>query len=274
MRSILLHVEDEQSLDTRMQTALSLARRSSGHVTCIHATPVEAYVAFDSFGGVFVMEQVMEALGEQEAAVQARVEAQFGKEDVSWDYRKSTGSIPQVLLSYAALADVIVTGRSQHGEKGRRAALGKLGDIVMKSPVPVVIPGQERADFDPSGRVIVAWNDSYEAANAVRAALPLLKYASSVDVIRVEEPAKQNDGLFPSTRLLEYLSRHDVHANLVVENIEPEFIAGALVAAALDGGASHIVLGGYGHSRISEYVFGGVTRAMLESSPVNLVIAH
>lgn len=273
MRSILLHVEDDSSLEARMETALSLARATSGHVTCLHATPIEAYVAFDTFGGVFVMEKVLEALGEQEAAVQARVEAKFRKEDVSWDYRKSTGAVTQVLLSYGALSDVIVTGRTHRDGKSDRMSLGQLGDVIMKSRVPVLIPTDGGADFDPSGKAVIGWNDSYEAANAVRTALPLLKYASSVEVFRVEEPAKQQDGLFPSTRLLEYLSRHDIHADLKIEP-EVDFVAAALLAAALDGGASYLVLGGYGHSRISEYVFGGVTRAMIEASPVNLVIAH
>lgn len=274
MRSILLHVENDASLGPRMQTALSLARATGGHVTCVHATPIEAYVAFDTFGGVFVMEKVMEALGEQEAVLQAEVETTFRKEDVSWDFRKSTGSIVQVLLSYSALADVIVTGRTLHDGKSNRAALGRLGDIVMKSRVPVVIPSESGADFNPSGKAVIAWNDSYEAANAVRAAVPLLKLASAVDVFRIEEAAKQVDSLFPSTRLLEYLSRHGIHANLKVESIDRAFVGEALVAAAFDGGASHLVLGGYGHSRISEYVFGGVTRAVLESCPVNLVMAH
>jgi nucleotide-binding universal stress UspA family protein len=274
MRSILLHVDDDPSLEARLQTALSLARTTNGHITCVHATPVDAYVAFDSFGGVFVMEKVMEALGEQEAAVQARVEATLRAEDVGWDYRQSTGSVTHVLLSYAALADVIVTGRSERAGVPDRAILGPLGDIVMKSRVPVLIPGRDGPAFDPCGKAVIAWNESYEAANAVRGALPLLKHAASVDVIRIEEPAASRDKLFPSTRLLEYLSRHDVHAELVIETIESQFVGEALASLALDGGASYMVLGGYGHSRISEYIFGGVTRALLKSSPVSLVIAH
>ena len=274
MRSILLHVEDDASLDARMQTALSLARTTSGHITCVHATPIEAFVAFDSFGGVFVMEKVIEALDEQEASMQARVEERFQMEDVSWDYRKSTGSIPHVLLSHAALVDVIVSGRTRTGGKGDRAALGRLGDMVIKSRIPVLIPGHEGADFDPVGKAVIAWNASYEAANAVRASLPLLKYAASVEVFRIGEPNRQRDDQFPSTRLLEYLSRHDIHADLKEESAEQEFVAEALVGMAVDSGASHMVLGGYGHSRIGEYIFGGVTRSMLGSSPVNLVIAH
>jgi nucleotide-binding universal stress UspA family protein len=177
------------------------------------------------------------------------------------------------LLSYGALADVIITGRIHRGGKGDRVALGQLGDVIMKSRVPVLIPTEAAAAFDPSGAAIIGWNDSYEAANAVRTALPLLQYASSVDVIRIEEPAKQDDGLFPSTRLLEYLSRHDIHADLTVEH-GVDMVCETLLAAALARGAAYLVLGGYGHSRISEYIFGGVTRALLESSPVNLVIAH
>ena len=273
MRTILLHVEDDASLDARMQSALSLARATSGHVTCVYATPVDAYLAFDSFGGVFVMERIMEAIGEQEAAVKARVEAKMGSEDVSWDYCQATGTIPQVLLSYGALADIIVAGRKQDGSTVRGARLGQLGNIVMKSRVPVLIPG-DGAQFDPAGKAVIAWNDSYEAANAVRSSLALLKMASSVEVLRFDEPDKQADERFPSTRLLEYLSRHDIHAELKVDNIESDFVGAALVAEAVDTGASHLVLGGYGHSRISEYLFGGVTRAMLESSPVNVVIAH
>ena len=271
MRSILLHVEDGASLDARLQAALSLAHATNGHVTCLHATPIEAYTAFDSFGGVFVMESIIEALDEQEASVQARVEDFLRKEDVSWEYCKSTGSIPHTILSYAALADVVVTGRSVHAGQDARVAIGPLGDLVLKSRSPVLIPGLDGPSFDPLGKAMIAWNGSYEAANAVRGALPLLKLAASVEVVRVEE---EEDTLFPSTRLLEYLSRHDIHAELRIETIEREYIVAALVGCAQETAASHIVLGGYGHSRIGEYVFGGVTRSMLASSQVNLVMAH
>jgi nucleotide-binding universal stress UspA family protein len=274
VRTILLHVEDDASLDAPMQAALSLARATGGHVTCLHATPVEAYVAFDSFGGVFVMERVLEALAEREASLRERVEERFHNADVNWDFRQTTGSIPHALLSHAALADIIVCGRSGQGDKGRRASLGRLGDIIMKSRVPVLVPGTDGIAFDPFGKAVIGWNDSYEAANAVRAALPLLKCAGSVDVIRIEEPARERSDAFPSTRLLEYLSRHDIHAELTVDNAEAEYVGGALCAAAMDGEASYLVIGGYGHSRISEYLFGGVTRAILESSPANVVIAH
>jgi nucleotide-binding universal stress UspA family protein len=228
-------------------------------------------VAFDSFGGVFVMQDVIEALDDQAATLQSRVRERLGKEDVSWEYIKSNGSIPQAIIAYAALADVVVMGRTPSGEKPDRSALGRLGDLVLKSRSPILIPGADGADFNPLGKAMIAWNGSYEAANAVRGALSLLKLAARVELVRVEE---KEDTLFPSTRLLEYLSRHDIHADLRMETIEKDFVAETLIARALHTDASHIILGGYGHTRIGEYIFGGVTRSMLASSPVNLVIAH
>jgi nucleotide-binding universal stress UspA family protein len=271
MRSILLHAENDASLDSRVQAALSLARATNGHVTCLHVTPLEAYMTFDSFGGVFVLESVIEALAVQESTLKARVEDQFRNEDVSWEYQKSTGSIPHTIMSYAALADVVVTGRSEQDGKRVPSATGRLGNLLVESRTPLLIPGLDGPSFDPLGKAMIAWNGCYEAANAVRGALGLLQLAESVEVVRVEE---EDSPSFPSTRLLEYLSRHDVHAELRVEPMEREYVAAAIVACAEESGTSHIVLGGYGHSRIGEYVYGGVTRSLLTSSPINLVMAH
>jgi nucleotide-binding universal stress UspA family protein len=119
--------------------------------------------------------------------------------------------------------------------------------------------------------MIVAWNGSYEAANAVRAALSLLKLASKVEVVRVEEEAEK---LFPETELLEYLSRHGVHAELRLEETQDEYVPAALLSCAKQVGATAIIMGGYSHSRIGEFIFGGVTRTLLAEAPVTLFVAR
>jgi nucleotide-binding universal stress UspA family protein len=166
----------------------------------------------------------------------------------------------------------VIAGRPPAPPDTRGDSPGWLGDLVMKSRTPVLVPGDDLPPFDPLGKAVIGWNGSYEAANAVRGTLPLLKLASSVDLIQVEE--EEDKSLFPSTRVLEYLSRHDVHANLKIQAGRPRLAGDALVQCAADCGASFIVMGGYGHSRISEYIFGGVTRTMLTSCPAHLLIAH
>ena len=88
IKTILLHILDDEFHDQRIDTALTLARAASAHVSCLHVTPIEAYVAFENFGGVFVMQDVMRKLDEGNADLEFRVKKRFKREDVSWDYEE------------------------------------------------------------------------------------------------------------------------------------------------------------------------------------------
>lgn len=271
MKSILLHVQDDDSLDNRLQTALSLARATNGHLRCLHVTPVEAYAAMDTFGGVFVMQDVLKNIEQHESELRQRLEGQLSKEDVSWDYLQTTGNLENIIVAQAALADVIVVGRDVSSAHQVTSPVHLIGDLLHRSRTPLLVPPQTGKALDPNGTMIVAWNGSYEAANAVRAALGLLKLASRVEAVRVEEKA---EAMFPATELLEYLSRHDVHAELRLEETVDEHVPAALLSCAEQVGATALIMGGYSHSRIGEFVFGGVTRTLLAEAPVTLFIAR
>lgn len=274
MKTILLHVQDEHSAGAPLEAALSLARTCGAHLSCVQVTPIEAYVAFDSLGGVFVMSDVLSAIATREDELQQRFNARLEHEDVSWDYAHVTGHVANAIISHAALADVIVTGRGSSEERNQyQAGLALLGDLVHRSRTPLLIPGDRQASYDATGPALIAWDGSYEAANAVRAGLSLLRCASDVRVVTVDEESNKPDA-FPSTRLLEYLSRHGVHAELRCTSIDRDLVASALLGEAEEFGAATIVLGGYSHSRIGEYLFGGVTRTLLSASPVALLTTH
>lgn len=275
VRNILLHVQDDRSLGQRFEAALTLARACGAHLQCVHITPIEAYVAFDAFGGVFVMNDVIQALDEEEARIRAKVEEELRLEDVSWDYTQVTGSIATQIVRYGALSDLIVTGREAHDSNVLRSNSGLLGEILDRSRTPLFVPAANGTTVDVLGTALIAWDGSYEAANAVRGSLALLKLARDVRVIELSEEAKNPQ--FPNVRLLEYLSRHGIHAELQLETPEGssgEAIAAALVAHAKKANAGYIVMGGYNHSRIGEYFFGGVTRTLLGECELPLVIAH
>lgn len=274
IKTILMHVQNDASLDSRLQNALSLARSFEAHLCCLHVTPIQAYVAFDSFGGVFVMKDVIESLEEEESKLRARIEDKLSNEGVSWDYEQVTGDVIRQVANRAALADLVIAGRSAHRSDFVGAGISALGDLLYRSRTPIFIPAEGGEPCDPTGPALVAWDGSYEAANAVRSALGMLASASAVHVVQVEE---EKEASFPGTRLLEYLSRHGIHAELMIESeakLDHDLIPDMLVARAMSVNASYLVMGGYNHSRLGEYVFGGVTRSMLTSSPVPLVIAH
>lgn len=274
IKSILVHVQDEASLGERLENALSLARACSSHLTLLQATPIEAYVAFDGFGGVFVMNDVIMAIDQSVMELRARAESRLLGEDVSWNFEQVTGNVESQVVGRAALCDLIVTGRTPSRTDFAGPAIGVLGNLLARSRTPLFIPSEGGNPCDPSGAAVIAWDGSYEAANAVRSSLGLLKISSDVRVLRVEEKEER----FPSTRLLEYLSRHGIHAELSIETAGPDtddpyIVSGILMERAreLNG---YLVMGGYNHSRLGEYIFGGVTRTLLSGSIVPLVIAR
>lgn len=275
VKTILLHIQHDDKLDQRLETALSLARACDAHLSCLHVTPIEAYVAFDSFGGIFVMNDVIKALDDEELKLRLRVEEKLRAEGAAWDYFQVTGNVPTQIIRHAALTDMLIVGREPHRSDFVGPAIGLLGDLLHRSRTPLFVPGNEGGAVDPAGTVMIAWDASHEAANAVKASVGLLKLASDVRVVQVKERDKEE--VFPGTRLLEYLSRHGIHADLQTVRpvgAEGEAIAGILLDHAAATGAGYIVMGGYNHSRVGEYLFGGVTRALLADCPMHLLIAH
>ena len=79
MKSVLLHVQDDEGLEARLQAALAIARASGGHLTCIHVTSMSAFVGIETFGGAYVSTELMNRLEEHETAMQARIECAYGK---------------------------------------------------------------------------------------------------------------------------------------------------------------------------------------------------
>ena len=273
IKTILVHVQDSKSATERVDAALAIARATSAHVTCLHVNAIEAYVAFDGFGGVFIMNDVIKAIDDETMRLRGELEEEFRREDVSWDYVQKTGHVASEIMAHGALADLIVTGREPRKNEVGVPTISLLGDLLQGSRTPLFIPGTGVPD--PTGPALIAWNGSFEAANAVRASLGLLKLASSVTVLHITGAPRRHDE-FPGTRLLEYLSRQGIHAELLVETLkgaDDEVVSASILSHARRLGA-YVVMGGYGHSRVREYLFGGVTRTMLSAADAPVVLAR
>jgi len=271
VKSIIFHVTDDGGLEQRLEAALSLARACSAHLECLHVTPIQAYVIPDTFGGVFTSGELMRALEADAAKLRERMERRLAVEDVTWSYREITGDVAGRIVAHAALSDLVVLGRARQEFDLGVPNIGFLGDLMSNSRTPLLILGDSAEAFNPNGPALVAWNGSYEAANALRASLGLLRLASEVQLIAFDE---DKPGYFPGTRPLEYLSRHGIHAELRTGPGGKGDVAAALVTYAVENGMSFIVMGGYSHSRAGEYLFGGVTRDLLKSCPVALVMTR
>lgn len=266
MRSILLYVHDDDSLESRLQVALDLAREFDGHVTCLQAVPHEVVIPGDYYGA-FVAD-MMPVLKEQADALRAKLEARLAAEDVRWDWIEEVGLIDSRLLQYASLNDVVVLGA---GEGAARLA----GELVIHARVPIMVVPEGHKALDVDAPVLAAWNGSPEASRAVRAAMPILRRAGKVTLATVaEKGGRANRHDLPPLRAAEYLSRHGVLSEIVELPASAEGPAHALTQAARARDCGCIVMGAYGHSRLLESVFGGVTHDMLKAPALPILLAH
>lgn len=270
-KSVVLHVQDDPGLEGRLQAALGIVRASGGHLSCVQATPMPPFAGYTDYGSATVLTNLMQEIGERDAALRERIEARLSKEDVAWSYEQQAWDNTVTLIQAGALADLIVLGRFEHSRVITRKSLALFGDLLATSRTPLLIYPDEAADFDPFGTAVVAWNSSLEAAAALKAALPLLLQAASVHVVTVDEPGNLD---FPPLDVAEYLSRHGIHAEMIDEHAGTLSIADRLIATAASLGASYLVAGGYGHSRAREYLFGGVTRSLLQECSLALIISR
>jgi nucleotide-binding universal stress UspA family protein len=270
MKSVLLYVNDDSGLDARYQAALDLSRALEGHLHCLRPNPYQPQIAFDGVTGMSIMYDISKYANEIDMQLKAEIEKRLAGEDVPWDYQEANAEAARGLSRNSALTDLIVLS-SCSGVKDNTLPLGILGDVIFNTNVPVVVQPDSVKKFEAAGPVVVAWNGSFESGNALRAAVPLLKLASDVHIVVVEED-KDHD--LPPLDASEYLSRHGIKSKIHDLAADKSSVQAVLLSTVDTLKASYMVMGAYGHSRAREFLFGGVTRSLFRDCPVPLVVTH
>jgi len=122
-------------------------------------------------------------------------------------------------------------------------------------------------------RVMVCWDGSRSAARAIADAMPLLERAGLIEVVIIaNEPDKEDE--IPGADMGQHLARHGLKVDIHRMPIGDIDVADALLSHAADSSTDFIVMGGYGHSRLREFVLGGVTRLMLRSMTAPVLMSH
>jgi nucleotide-binding universal stress UspA family protein len=267
MRSILLPVNDEEGFESRLQAALDLGRASGGHISFLHGIPVSDYVALDPFGGSYYIAEQREAALDEAERKRTMLKEAMHNEDVPWDFLSADGGPDDVLVAQSRLADVAVLSEPAGDHDGDLAS--SVTYFVMTAQCPVLAVPQTSKALNCAGKAVIAWNGSVPAANAMRAAIPMLRMASSVDVVTIgEDPAH-----FPATTAGAYLSRHGITAELIQQERQDK-VADEMHDLLLDRGADYMVMGAFGTSRFREVLFGGVSRHFIQRSPVPVLMTH
>lgn len=270
LKTILLHVFEDSGLESRLQVALDIARGNEGHLTCVQPTTQFAPMSFGPLGGDFVTGINFEDMDAAERAHRETIEKRLKEEDVSWDWQTGLGDPATLLTERSRLADLVVLSQSYGKRNAGDEPLPIAGDVAVHAHCAVLVVPAENMSFDCQAPIVVAWNGSAEAAKAVRLALPMLKITNEVHIVTVGD----DNSDFPHTAASTFLARHGVSTVLHELKGKGSEASDIIADFAVEQSASALVMGAYGHSRLRETLFGGVTKHLLDDSRIPLLMGH
>ena len=269
--TLLVNLEPGRPNTAILQVASSLAERLGATVIGVAA---QQPMQLDLSGTCYVSPDLInEELAETDrgmSAAEAEFRGAFHGAEVEWRSSMSYASPADYIVNQARHADLLITSMKLHEPTDPTRAAA--GDLVMQCGRPVLIVPQ--APATPSlDHVMVAWKDTREARRAALDALPLLKRATHVTVVEItadEDMAVAQERLADISR---WLAGHGITAE-VIASVSTGDDAAQLESLARSSGANLIVAGAYGHSRLREWAFGGVTRTLLQRGDRCAMLSH
>lgn len=275
-KNFLVHLDDSPACAGRLAVAIDLARTYEAHLTGL-------YVAVDPVlpGGVQgeVPVQFLAALEEQTEERARAVMAQFAeamtKNGLPADGRTARGpatQIPEIVGLHARYADLAVLGQSepdQNGDIGSHLP----ENVILASGRPALVVPYIGAGKRLGQRVLVAWDAGRESARAVNDALPFLKRADKVAVLVINSQ-NGDHGPEPGADIALHLARHGVRAEAQHLTAGDLSVANALLSRLVDLDIDLLVMGAYGHSRLREWILGGVTHEVFRQMTVPVLMSH
>lgn len=267
--TMMVHADVDLKSDARLRLAVQLADRFTSTLVGISACILPPYPAE---GAYFITREFVEQERQDIRAALERTEvsfwaaagekgAKFGR--LEW---RSAIDVPETfVISEARSADLVIVGRAPSQVDISRCL--DPGGVVLRAgrPTLVVPPG---IDTLKAERIVVGWKDGREARRALQDSLPLLHEAKSVAIVEVCDDSTEALAQQHVEDVARYLTRHRISVGSATAGVAKHGIADHLIDVARVEGADLIVTGAYGHSRLGEWIFGGVTRELLASSPL------
>jgi len=274
-RTLLVHVDDDESSAQRVDYAIRLAQTCDAELVGIYLvrgtdmTPSAAAMMSSD-----LVARRLGAFGEAQHGAEQRFRgaaAARGLDAVDW--RAPAGPPLEAAIAHGRCTDLFVLGQHDPSATGFGEAL--ISNVLLSSGRPTLVVPRIGAPATIGQRVLVAWDAGREAARAIGDALPLLSRAQRVDVLAIDHDREPEvDDRLADARLHAWLRRHGIAADVARQEAGDTGIGEWLLSRAADLGSDLIVMGGYGHARVRELVLGGATRTILRSLTVPVFMTH
>lgn len=284
IKTILASLTGFESDRTVLDAAVAAARIDGAHIDCLH-TRIDVSQTADFIGAAAshrdVLLDLTRKLAEEERGRSEHARAAFqdavkrhalpvadkAENGVSASWTELV-TLQNETLHRARLHDLTVMGRDPELSSER------IHNVLMQSGRPLLL-APSRPVTAIGQTVALAWKEGPGAARAVTAAMPLLAKAGQVVLLSVPEGGMTDDiGRASADALAGQLRRHGIKADIRLKSAQSLSVSETLLEMAYACGADLLAMGAYGHSRMREFVFGGVTRDLLKDSALPLFLFH
>jgi nucleotide-binding universal stress UspA family protein len=277
LKNLLVHVDDSKACAARVQAAIDLAIAHEAHLSGVYVIGDPSPATFA--GGYFppeTLEMLQHQMRERADAALARFTDAAKRNQISFETRTDRvlyAAMAEALATHARYADVVILGQGDPDAPEAPRDLPEAVTLASGRPslvIPYIGPAATLGR-----RVTVAWDASREAARAVNDALPILERAEAVGIVTVNPSETPfGHGEQPGADIALHLARHGIKVE--VQRIEARDIdvPNIILSHIADQSSDLLVMGAYGHSRLREFVLGGVTRTILHDMTVPVLMAH
>ncbi len=261
--TLMVHLEVGSSNASLLKFAADVAEQFRASIIGIAARQPTPVIYSDSYISEDLIEtdckEIKKEIEETKAEFQSALQNRFGS--LEWRSTVTSEPLSSYMAREARSADLFITGPDRGGLMFDTTGRVNIGDLVMSAGRPVLLApaGAEKFKLD---NALIAWKDSCETRRAIFNALPLLKKAAHVTVVEIAAKEELDAARGRLKDIVGWLGRHQITADsLAAPSAGDDALR--LAAIAEEQAADVIVAGAYGHSRLREWAFGGVTRDLL-----------
>jgi nucleotide-binding universal stress UspA family protein len=271
---LMVHIDLDDDGDGRMNLAAELAGRFDAALIGVSAWAPRPAFSVDGA----VIESLPEvadwqAMEDLLAARADKFRAVAGKAAKPAEWRSALELPTEFVLREVRAADLMIVGGTRHRVLRDPYRSVDPGAVLLRAgrPILLVPPGITSL---AGKRIAVAWKDTREARRAIADALPLLQKAETVALVEFCEQGEEASARHRLEDIMQFLRCHDV--NTAYERVRPidVTVTNALFHFVQDDAIDLIIAGGYGHTRLGEWIFGGVTHDLLTNSSVCCLLSH
>jgi nucleotide-binding universal stress UspA family protein len=279
MKTICVHIDEGERFNERARVAAGLAARLGATLKGVftqRTLVLPAEVAGDLARTVIGQhERAEKELAE--AAQTVLAEAAAGQGLAAPGFERTLGEPVAALTPHCLLADLLVVAQTDGDNRSVRVPPDFADQMADAAGLPVLVVPYAGHFPEVGRRVLIAWKPSPQAARAVRAAIPLLEKAERVDIVGFVGKRASGDETGPTpgvAQVAAMLASHGVQAKAVELPLGGVAVGEMLLSYAADRQSDLLVMGCYSHSRLRERVLGGVTRTMLGSMTIPVLLAR